>query len=282
MSEILNGQTCNTYLPSVEKETKPSSDGFRIYTFLFGINNKRIERFNPNLTRKTDMKNTKLILTLGAIFALAASAVNAAVSANSTTTYMSKYVNRGVYLGDDVVHSALTVEVNKVYLAVNSFLGTQQKELFDHEWDASLGLTVDDVLFAGTNLDVGVTGYFFPNGEISETQELYAGLSLPVLFLDVSGYAYYDTDTKVTTGILTVSNELDLAGPFSLFNGVSIGYTDTDNGVKYGFTQLDSGLVLALGESFSTSVGGSYTWSNDSDLFDISELSWNVSASYTF
>ena len=228
------------------------------------------------------MKNTKLILTLGVIFALATSAVNAAVSASSTTTYLSKYVNRGVYLGDDVIHSALTVELNKVYLNVNGFWGTQSKDVFDHEWDASLGLTVDDVLFAGTNLDVGVTGYFFPNGEISETQELYAGLSLPVLFLDVSGYAYYDTDTKVTTGILTLSNEFGLAGPFSWYNGVSVGYTNADNVLEYGFTQLDSSLVLALGESFSTSVGGSYTWSDDSDLFDISELSWNVAASYTF
>jgi hypothetical protein len=228
------------------------------------------------------MKNTKLILTLGALFALAASAVNAAVSANTTTTYLSKYVNRGVYLGDDVVHSALTVEVNKVYLTVNSFWGTQSKDVFDHEWDASLGLTVDDVLFEGTNLDVGVTGYFFPNGVVSDTQELYLGLTVPVLFLDVSGYAYHDTDTKVTTGILTLSNDFGLFGPFSLSNGLSVGYTDTDNEVKYGFTQLNSSLVLSLGESFTTSVGGSYTWSDDSDLFDISELAWNVAASYTF
>jgi hypothetical protein len=228
------------------------------------------------------MKNTKLILTLGALFALAASAVNAAVSANTTTTYLSKYVNRGVYLGDDVVHSALTVEVNKVYLTVNSFWGTQSKDVFDHEWDASLGLTVDDVLFEGTNLDVGVTGYFFPNGAVSDTQELYLGLTVPVLFLDVSGYAYHDTDTKVTTGILTLSNDFGLFGPFSLSNGLSVGYTDTDNEVKYGFTQLNSSLVLSLGESFTTSVGGSYTWSDDSDLFDISELAWNVAASYTF
>lgn len=228
------------------------------------------------------MKNTKLILTLGALFALATSAVNAAVSANTTTTYLSKYVNRGVYLGDDVVHSALTVEVNKVYLTVNSFWGTQSKDVFDHEWDASLGLTVDDVLFEGTNLDVGVTGYFFPNGAVSDTQELYLGLTVPVLFLDVSGYAYHDTDTKVTTGILTLSNDFGLFGPFSLSNGLSVGYTDTDNEVKYGFTQLNSSLVLSLGESFTTSVGGSYTWSDDSDLFDISELAWNVAASYTF
>lgn len=228
------------------------------------------------------MKQTKLITILGAIFALGFNAVNASLNVTSTTTYLDKYVNRGVFLADEVIQSSLTVEYNKAYVAINSFWGTQAKNVFDHEWNASLGVIVRDVLFEGVNIDAGLTGYFFPNGEISETKEGYIGISLPVVWFDVSAYAYNDFDTDVTTGIVSASNTIMILESLGWTNGVSVGFTDKDSQVKYGWLGASSKLQLALGENFSVFGAGSYTWSDDADLFDISGVAWSGGVSLSF
>ena len=228
------------------------------------------------------MKLTKLLTTLGIFMVLGLNAVNASLNVTSTTTYLDKYVNRGVFLADEVIQSSLTVEYNKAYVAINSFWGTQQKDLFDHEWDASLGVIVRDVLFEGVTIDAGLTGYFFPNGQISETQEGYVGIYLPIIWFDVSAYAYNDFDTDVTTGIVSVSNTIQILEFLGWQNGVSVGFTDVDGNAKYGWLEGNSQLVLSLGESFGVFAGGSYTWSDDADLFDISGVAWSGGVSMSF
>lgn len=224
----------------------------------------------------------KLVTLLG-VFALGFNAVQAdSLNASASVTYLDKYVNRGVYLGDEIIQSSLTVEYNKVYIAINSFAGTQQKDLFEHEWDASLGLIVEDVLFEGTTLDAGLTGYFFPNGVISETQEGYVGITIPILGFDVSSYVYNDFDTEVLSNITSVTKTFFLFESIAWQNGVSVGITDINNGAKYGWLEGSSNLILNLGDHFDVFGGASYTWSDDVDLNDISGTAWSAGVSMSF
>jgi len=192
--------------------------------------------------------------------------------AELNTTYLNKYINRGVFVGDNVIHNNVTVEYNKVYVAFNSYLGTQDKILFDEEWDVSLGVSVPGVLLDNLKVDVGVTGFFYPKGMVQDTQEVYIGIGLPVLGFDVSAYGYYDTDVESTYGVFTLGRAFSLTDSLDWETTVSLRMTDINNGPKYASTQVISALTYTFTDNVGISVGGTYEWSDDSDIFDINEL----------
>lgn len=241
---------------------------------------------------------TVLIIGIAGVVGMSAQEstdVSDSVSVNAG--FESSYVFRGQEVDTDVVTASVVVELNKVYVGVDSFWATRTGN-FTSEVNLYAGLVVDDVLFEDTFVDVGVVGYFYPNSEPTSkeyTTELYVGGGVDLSWVDVDGYVYYDIDRQALTFVgsiyhaLVLLEDAPLFGEVLLVNKGQMGFVQSNDSLgdntnldlEYGFVNVSSNLVVQV-NNVDVSAGVRYNFVDDNDVLDLNDFSWGVSAGYSF
>jgi hypothetical protein len=232
-------------------------------------------------------------LAFGTVFGQEQDESNLYFDASVEVGFESSYVFRGQELSNEVVKTSVVVEFNKVYLAVDSFWSVSSSDT-ENETDLYAGLIVEDVLFAGTFVDVGVVGYFYDTSLSTDTVEAYIGVGADLFLVDVDGYVYYDFDRESLSVVGTVTNTLKVVEDFPLFGKVflvtqgEVGFVTDNAGLdvvaddfEYGYAKVSSDVVVFV-KGVEVSVGARYNFSDDEDTNDINDLSWGASVGYSF
>jgi uncharacterized protein (TIGR02001 family) len=208
--------------------------------------------------------------------------------------YESDYVFRGQKVSnEDVAVVSFATEYKKVYVGMDSFWSIASED-FSSEVDLFVGMKVDDVLFDGTFVDVGIVGYFYNADFSPDTTEIYVGVGADLYIVDLDGYLYYDIDRESLTAIASATNTLQLTdkapvfGKLFLITRGELGFVNDNDELsvnpvdyKYGFASVSTDLVVFVKDA-KLSVGARYNYTDDEDVVDIDDLSWGASLGFAF
>jgi len=196
-------------------------------------------------------------------------------------TYASKYIFRGVVLGEQAIHPSIEFSYGDFYAGIwgNVAAGKKSEYPDNEEWDFYIGkgFTLSDV----TSLDVGYTYYYYPEiSGSSGTSEAYVGLNWDIQGFSPSIYAYYDFDLEAFTvqGSVGTSIPLEAVGA-SLDLSASLGRVDGD-GFSYTYWSLGAAVPFQLSESSTLTPGVTFASHDISGLDDnnvAATLSWTFS-----
>lgn len=196
-------------------------------------------------------------------------------------TYASKYIFRGVVLGEQAIHPSVELSYSGFYAGVWGNVAAGKKDEYpdNEEWDFYVGKSfqLSDI----TSLDVGYTFYYYPDApSINGTDEFYAGLSFDVQGFSPSIYAYYDTDLEAFTVQGSVGTSLPLEGlGTSLDLSASLGNVDGD-GFSYTYWSLGASIPFQLSKNSTLTPGVTFASHDISGLEDnnvAGTLSWTFS-----
>jgi len=195
-------------------------------------------------------------------------------------TYASKYLFRGVVLGEQAFHPSVEVSYADFYAGIwgNVALGSKDEYEDNEEWDFYFGKTfaVTDI----TTLDVGYTYYYYP--EVSSdngTQEVYVGMNWDVQGFSPSIYAYYDFDLEAFTvqGSVGTSIPLESLGA-SLDLTAALGRVDADS-FAYTYWSVGAAVPFKLSESSTVTAGVTFA---SHDISGLEDNNFAGIVSYTF
>jgi len=205
----------------------------------------------------------KKILVL-ALSALATAGVSRAdYSLSSDLTYASEYIFRGVQLGDTTLHPSIEFTQNDFYLGMWAALPIDQVESkgWTNEFDFYAGYSKE--LSDKASLDLGVTYYYYPDGNVDESTEAYLGLTFDVGGFTPAFYGYYDFDLEVYTLQGSVGYSIPMAGAgTSLDLSATYGYVEPDQADSYSYYGASAQIPYKLNENATLTVGVHYA-SND-------------------
>lgn len=210
----------------------------------------------------------KKILVL-ALAALATTGVSRAdYSLSSDLTYASEYIFRGVQLGDTTLHPSLELTQGDFYLGMWAALPIDQVESkgWTNEFDFYLGYTKE--LSDKASLDLGVTYYYYPDGNVDESTEAYLGLTFDVAGFTPAVYSYYDFDLEALTLQGSIGYSIPMAGAgTSLDLSATYGYVDLDDNDpgavdSYSYYGASAQIPYKLNDNATLTVGVHYA-SND-------------------
>lgn len=177
-------------------------------------------------------------------------------SITSELALATKFVDRGLQLGDTTFHAAIEYSQNDVYGGIWSAIpleNTGAPDFFEDEYDfyGGYGWALNE----GTALDVGATYYYLPDGE--STFEAYVGIYAELGSVTPSLYLYNDFDLDTTTieAILDVDlPQLVVPVDFRLFGG----QVEIDGGGDYSYYGADVVYPLEVGDQMSLDLGLHY------------------------
>ncbi len=220
------------------------------------------------------------------VFALAALATTgiarADYSLSSDLTYTTEYVFRGIQLGDNTLHPSIELTQGDFYLGMWAALPIDQVESkgWSNEFDFYLGYTKE--LSDKASVDLGVTYYYYPDGEVDESTEAYLGMTFDVGGFTPSAYAYYDFDLEVVTLQGSIGYSIPMAGAgTSLDLSATYGYVEPDEGESYTYYGASAQVPYKLNENATLTFGVHYA-SNDIDgIFDVDDNFFYYTAGVT-
>jgi uncharacterized protein (TIGR02001 family) len=195
-------------------------------------------------------------------------------------TYASKYIFRGVVLGEHALHPSFELSYSDFYAGIWGNVALAKKDDYpdNEEWDFYFGksFALTDI----ASLDVGYTYYYYPEFSSNNgTQEVYLGMNWDVSGFSPAIYAYYDFDLEAFTvqGSVGTSIPLESMGT-SLDLSASVGHVDAD-GFSYTYWSVGAAVPFKLSEKSTITAGVTF------GTHDISGLDDNNIAgtlSYTF
>lgn len=198
----------------------------------------------------------KKILVL-ALSALAAGSIaKADYSLSSDLTYTSKYIFRGVQLGDNTLHPSIELTQNDFYVGMWAALPIDklESEGWTNEYDFYLGYTKE--LSDKASVDVGATYYYYPPSEVDESIEGYLGMTFDVGGFTPAAYAYYDFDLKVLTLQGSVGYSIPMAGAgTSLDLSATYGHVDPKDGDTYTYYGVSAQVPYKLNDKATLTFG---------------------------
>lgn len=215
---------------------------------------------------------------------MAASGLRAAEDSLSVTadvTYASKYIFRGVVLGEHAFHPSIEVSGKNFYAGVwaNTPLGSRSEYPDNEEYDFYLGrnFQLSDVV----SLDAGYTYYYYPELDgvpHHGTSEVYLGLNWDVNGFFPSVYAYYDFDLEAWTfqGSVGTSIPIEAAGA-SLDLTATLGHVEVNGGFNYTYWSLGAAIPYKLSDRATITPGVTFASHGIGGLKDD-----NVSGSLSF
>lgn len=196
-------------------------------------------------------------------------------------TYASKYIFRGVVLGEHAFHPSVEASYSDFYAGIwgNVAMGNKDDYPDNEEWDfyAGKSFALTDI----ASLDVGYTYYYYPKVSSNNgTQEAYIGMNWDVQGFSPGIYAYYDFDLEAFTvqGSVGTSIPVEAAGT-SLDLTATLGHVDGQNGFSYTYWSVGAAMPFKLSEKSTLTAGVTFA------THDISGLDDNNVAgtlSYTF
>lgn len=214
----------------------------------------------------------KKILVL-AVAALATTGVaRADYSLSSDLTYASEYIFRGIQLGDNTLHPSIELTQGDFYLGMWAALPIDQVESkgWTNEFDFYLGYTKE--LSDKASVDLGVTYYYYPDGEVEESTEAYLGMTFDVGGFTPSGYAYYDFDLEALTLQGSIGYSIPMAGAgTSLDLSATYGYVEPDEGDSYSYYGASAQVPYKLNENATLTFGVHYASNDIDDVFDVDD-----------
>jgi uncharacterized protein (TIGR02001 family) len=225
----------------------------------------------------------KKIIAVTAILVTASTglwAQESSVGVSVDLTYASKYLFRGVVLGEQAFHPSVEVTYGDFYAGVwgNLPLGSKNTYPDNEEWDFYLGksFALSDI----ASLDVGYTLYHYPSLSSGEsTSEVYVGMNWDVQGFSPSIYAYYDFDLEAFTvqGSVGTSIPLESLGA-SLDLTASLGRVDGD-GFAYTYWSVGAAVPYKLSDSSTITAGVSFA---SHDISGLDDNNFAGTVSYTF
>ncbi len=180
------------------------------------------------------------------------------VSVTADVTYASKYIFRGVVLGENAFHPSVEVSANDFYAGVwaNIPLGSRSEYPDNEEFDFYFGrnFKLSDVV----SLDAGYTYYYYPQLEgvpHHGPSEVYLGINFDANGFFPAAYAYYDFDKKAWTfqGSVGTSIPLQTVGA-SLDLTATLGHGDA-SGFNYTYWSLGAAVPYRLSDQATITAG---------------------------
>ena len=228
-------------------------------------------------------KLTTLLALVAGFFANnTASAQDLTVTFDATVA--SKYVFRGVQLGDLTIHPSVQLEMDDYYISVWAALPQENRgspDFFDDEIDIVFGRGM--ALNDSTALDFGLTVYTYPNAE--NTAEAFLGVTHEMengFSVGLTGFRDFDLDTFTVEASGGYSVYLsDIA---SLDIGGYIGTVQDDDAGDPDYTYYGVDLVvpIQLNDNTVLSLGAHYADHDDSSLGEDSHFFGTASVTYGF
>jgi uncharacterized protein (TIGR02001 family) len=236
--------------------------------------------------KPTKLNQMKKIIAVTAILVAATAGLRAeesSVAATIDLTYASKYIFRGVVLGEQAFHPSVEVSYSDFYAGVwgNEPLGSKDTYPDNNEWDFYVGKTfaLSDV----TTLDVGYTFYYYPEKMIDKgTDEFYVGINFDANGFSPGFYVYYDQDLEAWTyqGSVGTSFPIESFGT-SLDLTATLGRVDGSGGFEYTYWSVGAAVPFKLSEKSTVTAGASFA-SHDIDGLDDDNLALTVSYTFSF
>ena len=208
-----------------------------------------------------------LVLALSAL--VAGSIAKADYSLSSDLTYTTEYVFRGVQLGDNTLHPSIELTQNDFYIGMWAALPIDQVESkgWSEEFDFYVGYTKE--LSDKASLDLGVTYYYYPDGNVDESTEAYVGLTFDVAGFTPAAYVYHDFDLEVTTYQGSVGYSIPMAGAgTSVDLSVTYGHVDPDEGDSYKYYGASAQIPYKLNENATLTFGIHWADNDIGTIFD--------------
>lgn len=228
----------------------------------------------------------KKIIAVTAILVTATAGLWAEESSVAVTvdlTYASKYIFRGVVLGEQAFHPSVEVSYADFYAGVwgNVPLGSKNTYPNNEEWDLYVGKTfaITDI----ASLDAGYTLYHYPQLSSGDsTSEVYLGMNWDVQGFSPGVYAYYDFDLEAFTiqGSVGTSIPLEAFGA-SLDLTATLGHVEGPSGFDYTYWSVGGAVPFKLSENSTLTAGASFA-SHDISGLDDNNLAATVSYTFSF
>jgi uncharacterized protein (TIGR02001 family) len=181
-------------------------------------------------------------------------------SFSSDLTFTSKYIFRGLQLGDNSLQPSVEATLDNFYAGiwVNQPVENRRSQMLEDEIDFYLGYTPK--LSDAVSLDVGATHYYYVGASGRPTTdastEAFLGANFATGSLTPGVYVYYDfdLDTFTVQGNLGFSVPLDQAGTAIDF-AASIGNVSPDEGESYTYYSVGASVPYKLNEHVTARVG---------------------------
>ena len=187
-------------------------------------------------------------------------------------SYTSKYIFRGVQLGENAFQPSLELSASDFYFGVwgNTPVGSDNQFEDNLEFDFYLGKNI--TLSDSTALDIGYTYYFYPelpSGSQRGTSEVYVGVNFSAGGLQPALYAFYDFDLEAWTfqGSVGTSIPLEKIGA-SLDLTATLGHVTADGGFSYTYWGLGAAIPMRLSERTTVTLGTFYSTHDITGLRD--------------
>lgn len=254
------------------------------------------------------MKTNIALIAVMALGAASASAQDSALSISTTVGWESKYVFRGIQLGEEIITPSIDLSYGGAYIGVwGAFPVDAQANNIDDDgyWNevdiyAGYGFALGEMLSA----DMGVTYYSYPSVQEDlfgdpNTTEIYFGVAAETM-ASPAVYAYYDFDLENFTVEASIGHSLPLAESMSLDVGVyvgfvfigkdenAIGYTEDDSTTAvdefaegedtYTYYGATADLVYSVNENAALTVGVRWGGSGEDLIGDYNETDFDSSA----
>jgi uncharacterized protein (TIGR02001 family) len=208
----------------------------------------------------------KKLLILG-LAALATTGVSKAdYSLSLDLSGASEYIFRGMQLGDATLHSSIELTKDDFYIGMWTAMPQEKLESmgYTNEFDFYVGYTKE--LSDKTSIDLGATYYYYPDSNVSESTELYLGVTFDVGGFTPAVYTYYDWDNEVFTLQGSVGYSVPMAGAgTSLDLTATYGYVSPDIGESYSYYGASAQIPYKLNENATLTVGAHYA-ANDTKM----------------
>jgi len=196
---------------------------------------------------------------LATLLALAAGLIANSVSAQDYTltldmTAGTKYVFRGVQLGDDTLHPSIEFGMDDFYAGIWGAQPVENRSSkgFGDEFDFYAGQSF--AINESTSVDAGATLFYYPTAE--NTLEGYVGISHEMDGgASVSAYAYRDVDLDTWTFEGSGGYSFPLADNSSLDFAVYVGTILADDSTDYTYYGADAVVPIELKENATLSFG---------------------------
>ena len=208
------------------------------------------------------------------------------LSVSADVTFASKYVFRGLQLGDNSLQPSVELTQDQFYggIWVNQPLENRSSISLEDEIDFYLGWTPQ--LSDAVALDIGATHYYYTGAvgrpSTDSSTEVFVGANFSMDKLTPGIYAYYDFDLEAFTvqGNLGFSVPLDQAGT-SLDLAASIGNVSPDVGDSYTYYTVGASLPYKINEHATIKVGVNWA-TNDLDGADDDHLWYTAGVTVGF
>ena len=219
-----------------------------------------------------------------ALLALAAGVLVNSVSAQDTTVTLdltggSKYIFRGLELGDDTLHPSIEFGFGDTYAGIWGAAPLENKgwpEFFEDEIDFYVGHSA--ALNESTTLEVLVTHFTYEDAD--STTEFSAGLAHELEGgATVSGFLHRDVDLDTLTFEGAAGYSFALSESSSLDVAFYVGTVSADTDDDYTYYGADAVIPFEVSENSTVSVGlhfADHDLEGAEDSHFYGSLSWTV------